>query len=66
MARNLQRRDPRTAVANGVDRATRTPSRESVLARAQARKERRGALARADDEAIDEYLREPSRTRREE
>ena len=58
MARNLQRRDPRIAVANGVDRARRTRSRESVLARAQARKERRG-LARADDEAVDEFLREP-------
>ena len=67
MARSLQRRDPRIAVANGVDRARRTHSRESVLARAQARKERRDALARADDEAVDEYLREAEgRTRPEE
>ena len=59
--------DRRVAVANGVDRVRRTHTRDSVCARAKARKELRDALARAEeDEVVDEYLREtegrPDRT----
>ena len=51
--------DRRVAVANGIDRVRRTHTRDSVCARAQARKELRDALARAEeDEVVDEYLRE--------
>ena len=59
--------DRRVAVANGVDRVRRTHARDSVCARAEARKELRDALARAEeDEVVDESLREtegrPDRT----
>jgi hypothetical protein len=51
--------DPRVAVANGIDRVRRTHTRQSVCERAQARKELRDALARAEeDDVIDEHLRE--------
>ena len=51
--------DRRVAVANGIDRVRRTHTRDSVCARAEARKELRDALARAEeDEVVDEYLRE--------
>jgi hypothetical protein len=51
--------DRRVAVANGIDRVRRTHTRDSVCARAEARKALRDALARAEeDEVVDEYLRE--------
>jgi hypothetical protein len=58
--------DQRVAVANGIDKVRRTHTRDSVCARAEARKELRDALARAEeDEVVDEYVREtegPDRT----
>ena len=54
--------DRRVAVANGIDRVRRTHTRDSVCARAEARKELRDALARAEEnEVVDEYLRETDR-----
>ena len=51
--------DKRVAVANGIDRVRRMHTRDSACERAQAGKELRDALARAEeDEVVDEYLRE--------